>query len=94
MGYTYILSNKRNGTLYVWVTSDLHKRIHEHKNWKNEWFTKKHWIRLLVWYQEFVDIQEAIDFEKKIKWKGRWFKLDLIEEMNFVREDLAKDWYL
>ncbi len=94
MWTTYILASKRNGTLYVWVTSDMRKRVYQHKYWETAWFTKKHWVNQLVWYQEFVTIDEAILCEKKMKWKSRAYKIQLIEEKNQHRADLAKDWYM
>ena len=89
--YTYILASMKNGTLYVWVTSNLEKRIFEHKNWVFEWFTKKYNVHLLVWYQEFPTITEAIEYEKVIKKRRREKKIMLIESTNPWWEDLAKD---
>lgn len=89
--FVYILASQRNWTLYIWVTSNLEKRIYEHKNWVFEWFTKKYNVHLLVWYQEFPTILEAIEREKRLKWISRKKKLMLIEESNPTREDLAKD---
>lgn len=89
--FVYILASQRNWTLYIWVTSNLEKRIYEHKNWVFEWFTKKYNVHLLVWYQEFPTILEAIEREKRLKWISRKKKLMIIEENNPSREDLAKD---
>ena len=89
--FVYILASQRNWTLYIWVTSNLEKRIYEHKNWVFEWFTKKYNVHLLVWYQEFQTILEAIEREKRLKWISRKKKLMIIEEKNPSREDLAKD---
>ena len=89
--YTYILASMKNGTLYVWVTSNLEKRIYEHKNWVFEWFTKKYNVHLLVWYQEFTTITEAIEYEKVIKKRRREKKIALIESEKPWREDLAKN---
>ncbi len=91
MGYTYILASKRNGVLYVWVTSNLERRILEHKNGTIEGFTKKYFVHHLVWFQEFSTIQEAIEYEKHIKWRKRQRKINLIEESNPEWKDLA-DW--
>ena len=88
--YTYILASMKNGTLYVWVTSNLEKRIYEHKNWVFEWFTKKYNVHLLVWYQEFPTILEAIEREKRLKWISRKKKLMIIEENNPSRKDLSQ----
>lgn len=88
MYYTYILANKRNGTLYVGVTSNLVKRIYEHKNNLVKGFTEKYNIHLLVYFETFNDINEAILREKRIKtWKRNW-KLALIEKKNPEWEDL------
>ena len=78
----YILANKRNGTLYVGVTSDLTKRIWEHKNNLVEGFTKKYHVHQLVWYELHESMESAIMREKRLKeWKRAW-KLELIEGKN------------
>jgi putative endonuclease len=80
--YVYILCNKQNGTLYVGVTSDLIKRIFEHKNNLVDGFTKKYNVHCLVWYEIHETAETAINREKQIKkWKRRW-KLELIEKNN------------
>ena len=89
--FTYILASQKNWTLYVWVTSNLEKRIYEHKSELIEWFTKKYHIHNLVWYQEFSTIIEAIEWEKHLKWMSRKKKITLIESNNPWWEDLAKD---
>lgn len=93
MWTVYILASKRNGSLYVWVTSDLYRRVYQHKQWSYSSFTKDHWIHQLVRYQKFSDITRAIEYEKKIKWKSRSYKMQLIEENNLHWFDLAKGWY-
>lgn len=90
--YTYILSSMKNGTLYVWVTSNLEKRVYEHKNWMFEGFTKKYNVHRLVRYQEFSTIIEAIEYEKIIKKWRREKKIKLIEDINKDWVDLAEDW--
>ena len=86
--YVYIVSNKRNGALYIGVTSDLPKRIYQHKNNLVDGFTKKYNIHQLVWFERHGNIQEAIKREKQIKaWKRIW-KLRLIEDINPDWEDL------
>jgi putative endonuclease len=78
----YILANKRNGTLYVGVTSDLVKRIWEHKNNMVEGFTKHYHVHQLVWYELHESMESAIMREKRLKdWKRVW-KLELIESKN------------
>jgi putative endonuclease len=84
----YILSSKRNGTLYVGVTSDLVKRIWEHKNNLVEGFTKRYGVHLLVWYELHGSMDTAIQREKRLKdWRRNW-KVQLIESTNPKWEDL------
>jgi len=80
--YIYILANKRNGTLYIGVTSNLIKRLYEHKNNIIEGFTKKYNIHKLVYYETTNDIESAIRREKQLKkWNRKW-KINLIENSN------------
>jgi putative endonuclease len=80
--YIYILANKRNGTLYIGVTSNLVKRLYEHKNNIIEGFTKKYNIHKLVYYEITDDIESAIRREKQLKkWNRKW-KINLIENSN------------
>ncbi len=81
-GYVYILFNKKNGTLYVGVTSNLGKRIYEHKNKFVAGFTKRYNIDKLGYYEIFDDISTAIEREKKLKGVTRKKKLELIEINN------------
>jgi putative endonuclease len=84
----YILASKRNGTLYIGVTSDLVKRIWEHKNNMVERFTKRYNIHRLVWYELHESMESAITREKRLKnWKRKW-KLELIESRNPNWQDL------
>ena len=78
----YILASKHNGTLYIGVTSDLVKRIWEHKNNLVEGFTKRYNVHRLVWYELHESMESAITREKRLKnWKRKW-KLELIESSN------------
>jgi putative endonuclease len=78
----YILASKRNGTLYVGVTSDLVKKVWEHKNNMVEGFTKQYNVQELVWYELHESMESAIVREKRLKdWKRAW-KLKLIESKN------------
>jgi putative endonuclease len=87
----YLLTSKRNGTLYVGVTSDLVKRIWEHKHNTVEGFTKRYGIHRLVWYELHETLYSAIAREKAVKeWKRKW-KLQLIENMNPQWKDLYPD---
>lgn len=86
--YVYILASSRNGTLYIGVTSDLIKRIYEHKNNLIDGFTKKYGVHRLVYYEQTSDIESAIEREKRLKkWNRKW-KLELIEKNNPDWEDL------
>ena len=84
----YILASGRNETLYVGVTSDLVKRVWQHKNEAVEGFTKKYGVLTLVWYEQHETVESAISREKAIKkWERAW-KLELIEKSNPEWEDL------
>ena len=84
----YILASKRNGTLYIGVTSDLVKRVWEHKNNMVEGFTKRYGVHQLVWYEVHEGMESAIGREKQLKeWKRKW-KVELIESTNPSWEDL------
>ena len=84
----YILASRRNGTLYVGVTSDVVKRVWEHRKDLVEGFTKRYAVHSLVWFEVHVTMEAAIAREKAIKeWKRRW-KLRLIESSNPVWRDL------
>jgi len=87
-GYIYILFNKRNGTLYTGVTSNLIKRIYEHKNKTFEGFTNKYDVDKLGYYEVHSSIISAIEREKQIKGGSRKKKLGLIENMNPEWNDL------
>jgi len=89
--YVYILASRRNGTLYIGVTSDLVKRVWEHKNKFIDGFTKEHGVDKLVYYCIFLDIKEAIKREKEIKKWNRSWKLRIIEEINPEWKDLYDD---
>ena len=87
----YILTNKKRGVLYVGVTSDLPKRMYEHRNKVKEGFTKKYNLTKLVYYEAFGDAENAIHREKCIKeWQRKW-KVDLIEKTNPDWRDLYPD---
>ncbi|HEV2601495.1 MAG TPA: GIY-YIG nuclease family protein [Candidatus Babeliales bacterium] len=78
----YIVTNKENGTLYVGVTSNLAKRIHEHKQGFVKGFTKKYGCKLLVFYEPHETMESAIAREKQIKGGSREQKLHLIKTIN------------
>ena len=87
----YIMASKRNGTLYIGVTSDLRKRVWEHKNGVVESFTKRYDAHLLVWFETHPTMPAAIQREKQIKKWNRDWKLQLIEEQNPYWKDLWED---
>ena len=84
----YILASKRNGTLYIGVTSDLVKRVWQHKNDVAEGFTKKYCVHTLVYYEMHADMTEAIRREKQLKKWNRAWKIELIEKENPHWRDL------
>jgi putative endonuclease len=85
---TYIMASKRNGTLYVGVTSDLIKRVYEHKNDLVAGFTKDYHVHRLVYFEQHEDVTAAIHREKRLKeWQRKW-KLALIEISNPQWTDL------
>jgi putative endonuclease len=86
--FTYIVTNRPNGTLYTGVTNNLVRRIAEHREGRAESFTRRYVLTKLVWYEHHADIREAILREKRIKKWNRAWKLDLIEAQNPAWEDL------
>jgi putative endonuclease len=87
-GCVYIMASARNGTLYIGVTSDLVKRVWEHRNGVVSGFTRKYGCKLMVWYEAHDDLQQARLRELQMKkWKRLW-KLSEIEQMNPDWEDL------
>jgi putative endonuclease len=90
-GYVYILTNKNNTTLYVGVTSNLVKRIWEHKNHVVDGFTKQYNLDKLVYFEVIDDIEMAIKREKYIKGKSRQYKNELIENNNRSWKDFYFD---
>ncbi|MDB5799526.1 MAG: Excinuclease subunit domain protein [Rhodocyclales bacterium] len=84
----YILANKRNGTLYIGVTSNLVQRVWQHKEELVEGFTKRYGIKMLIWYEQHSTMESAISHEKALKeWQRAW-KLELIETANPQWRDL------
>lgn len=80
--YIYVLTNKRRGTLYVGMTSNLQKRVWEHKNKVVPGFTAKHDTNRLVYFEIFDDVAEALHREKRLKRWNRSWKISAIEENN------------
>jgi putative endonuclease len=90
--YVYMLASKSR-RLYVGVTNDLERRLHEHKCKLAEGFTKRYNIDRLVYFEQTTDILSAITKEKQIKSWNRSKKISLIETVNPTWEDLSTEWY-
>ena len=87
-GYVYIMASEKNGTIYIGVTSDLFKRVWEHREGVVGGFTKRYGCKRLVWFESFDDIQQARQRELQMKeWKRAW-KVKRIEEANLDWTDL------
>jgi putative endonuclease len=86
--YVYIVASKRNGTLYIGATSDLKRRVLEHKSGDGDRFTAKYGVDKLVYFERFDSIEIAVEREKRIKKWNRQWKLDLIERANPCWKDL------
>ena len=87
----YILASKRNGTLYIGVTSNLQKRAWEHKNDFAQGFTKRYGVHRLVYFELCEDMMSAIRREKQMKKWNRAWKLELIERQNPGWRDLWEE---
>ena len=92
-GWVYILASKRNGTLYVGVTSDLQGRISEHQQGLTPGFATKYGCKTLVWYERHDGIESAIQREKSLKRYLRKWKLNLIEAFNPAWDNLFDTCY-
>ena len=90
-GYTYIMASKPNGTLYIGVTSNLPKRMYEHKNHVVKGFTDKYNVDKLVYFEETAEIEVAIAREKQLKGWTRAKKIRLIESTNPKWRDLYEE---
>ena len=89
--YVYITASGKNGTLYIGVTSDLQRRVNEHKAGEIPGFTQQYRVHILVYYEEFHDMYSAITREKQLKkWKREW-KISLIEKENPEWRDLSNE---
>ena len=87
----HILASSRNGTLYIGVTSDLVKRVFQHRTGAFKGFSAKYTIHRLVWFEQHATMEHAIQREKRLKKWDRAWKLRLIEERNPDWRDLAED---
>ena len=90
--FTYIVASKSR-TLYVGMTSDLLKRIFQHKQKTYKGFSATYNCNRLVWFEQFADVSDAIQREKQLKGWTRAKKIALIQSTNPTWEDLSKDWY-
>ncbi len=90
-GFTYIITNSSNTTLYIGVTSNLIKRIWEHKNHVVNGFSKRYNLEKLVYFEQCDSIETAILREKFLKGKTRQYKISLIEKGNPTWKDLFED---
>jgi putative endonuclease len=88
MHYVYILASQKNGTLYVGVTTDLQKRVWQHKNEQVEGFTKKYGVKNLVYFEIYEEYWDAANREKRIKKWNRAWKINLIVKDNPEWDDL------
>ena len=87
-GFVYIMANRKNGAIYIGVTSDLVKRVLEHREGATGGFTKRYDCKVLVWFEAYDDLQEARRRELQMKeWKRAW-KVKRIEERNLDWDDL------
>ena len=87
----YILASRRNGTLYVGVTSNLAARIHQHREGLADGFTRKYAVKQLIWFEQHPTMESAITREKRIKKWNRAWKMEMIEATNPEWRDLAED---
>ena len=87
----YILASRQNGTLYIGVTSDIARRIWEHKSDAIQGFTKKYGVHMLVYYEIHATMPDAILREKQMKRWNREWKINLIQQMNPQWRDLCED---
>ncbi len=90
--YVYFMTNKNNSVIYIGVTSDLLKRVYQHKTKSYKGFTEKYSCDKLVYFEEFNDINLAISREKQLKSGNRQRKIDLIEPHNPEWNDLSDGW--
>jgi putative endonuclease len=91
-GFVYILASKRNGTLYIGITSDLLRRMEEHRKGGGSSFTKRYGAKRLIYFEEYPLYADAIRRETSLKrWKRAW-KLALIEQHNPKWDDLLEYW--
>lgn len=86
--YVYMMASDRNGTIYKGMTSDLVKRVYQHKHENGSQFTSKYNVKTLVWYKQCGNWEDAVKWEKRLRRYSRKWKMDLIEDMNPNWNDL------
>lgn len=86
--YVYMMASGYHGTIYIGVTSDLIRRVWEHRQGETEGFTKKYRVSMLVWFEDCESILAAIEREKQLKKWNRAWKIRLIEDSNPTWQDL------
>ena len=91
--YVYILTNMKNGTLYIGFTNDLYRRMVEHKGKLVKGFSQKYGLDMLVYFEEYESSSEAFERERQLKKWNRAWKIELIEKTNPNWLDLAKTWF-
>ena len=89
--YVYILASRRLGTLYIGVTSDLARRVHDHRSDAVPGFTSRYGVKRLVWFEAYDNVRAAIQREKNLKHWVRAWKIALIERTNPAWSDLYDD---
>ena len=87
-GWVYMMSNRRYGTLYIGVTSDLEQRVLEHREGRQKGFVSRYALRTLVWHERHPNIVLAIQREKALKRYPREWKLNLVDALNREWDDL------
>jgi len=87
--HVYIMSNKKNGTIYIGMSGNIKERIHQHKNKYSKGFVNKYNLNLLVYYEKFDLPNEAIKREKQLKKWNRLWKINLINDFNPDWDDLS-----
>ena len=90
--FVYMLASQKNGTLYTGVTSDLARRLSEHKQKVTEGFTQKYGVDKLMYFEQTEDVRSALEREKRLKKWNRAWKIKLIERKNPEWRDLLLDW--
>lgn len=92
--YVYIMASRKDGVLYIGITSNIQKRVWEHRRGYGEGFTKSYLVRKVVYIEQCSDVMSAIEREKKLKKWKRQYKVNLIEKENPEWKDLYDDMFV